>query len=596
MKLIFVWVLCVLRGQCMKSCEINENGELITTSYHYGKANFSIIDCSRRKLQEIPAFPEELNVTELYLDHNNIGSVYSKNFMNVSKHLEILDLSYNGIYYLPDHKVFSYLHQLKILKLGHNGYDGLCLLDPVLQKEGIFQGLNELHTLYLLGTCKSYYEYPDKIFKDLISLEKLYLDVALNFIFKSGFRDLRRLKYLEVTSYDCFLEYRHISEINVLVITNETFVSFEDSPITSLVLRGCAFKAIHPGSLAMLKNLTNLNLACATDLNFPEVVSAIQKMPSDTLETLILDGMKMQNGTSFCHKNFNNVKRMSIRGTGISNIKMANGNQKQCLESLEYLNIAANSPPMTFNYYFTSSTFRFSMWSDIFWSTKPIPIVDASNMLTLPYYVTNVYCKFAEQPFDDYFQTAHTMYVNPPFPKPSYTDDTYLKRITSIDRKHYFTIFGATVFHFSPSPSINVVYASDNFATGFWDMGIFKHCPLVFFPTDEVVYLNLSNNNIQIIPCPFVGMMNLKVFDCTGCRLHHIHPDFFTQKHLPNLEFLHLGQNNLGRISPLFTSFFPDSKKLKEIILARNNIQTLPENSFENTEAFPPGIFETVVR
>ncbi len=189
------------------------------------------------------------------------------------------------------------------------------------------------------------YSYPDGAFKHLISLEKLSLDVALDFTFKPGFRNLRKLNYLEATSYDCDNVFRYF--IKGAVISNQTFYYFEDIPIRSLVLRGCHYKAIHSGSFAMLKNLTNLNLACTTELNFTDVISAIQGMPSDTIETLIFDGMKMESVMNWCHKNFNNVKRLSIRGTAsamwVNEIKI--GNENQCLASLEHLNMGANYPP-----------------------------------------------------------------------------------------------------------------------------------------------------------------------------------------------------------------------------------------------------------
>ncbi len=363
-----------------------------------------------------------------------------------------------------------------------------------------------------------------------------------------------------------------------VAIRNTTFENLKNSPIKSLVLRGCAYKTIESGSFAMLKHLKNLNLACATHLSIKDVLVAINEMPRATLDTLILDGMKMQTNTSFCNENLRNLRRLSMRDTGISSIEMKIENK--CLESLEHLNIAGNYPAETSTYYSTLPAalfvfgFVFQWPFNGLWSGKPIPVVDASNMLAPPDYVTNNFCKSEEQQFDEYFQSSHVKYVNPPFPDNS-------------------NDYGDTPFSYVISPlRLNVLYQSNNFATGFWNSETLQQinqagrCSGVFLNySNEVVYFNFTNNNLQTLPCPFMGMGELKVFDCSSCKLNYIHRDFFIQKYLPKLEFLHLKQNNLGQIASLFPDLFRDSNKLKEIILARNNIKTLPENSFEQLEA-----------
>ncbi len=202
MKLIFFLTLyfsCWLRTKC---CEINEDGALITTQYHHGN---TIIDCSRKKLTRIPSFYEELNITEIYLDHNSIQEVPSHAFIKISVNPQILDLSHNGPgpFLELQRNAFSSLHCLKILNLEHNG-----LTVPDSYPDGIFQDLGELHTLYTLGN--NYHEnyqsntatYPDRIFKYLVSLERLCLNALYpDFTFENGFRQLYKLSYLEVTQY-----------------------------------------------------------------------------------------------------------------------------------------------------------------------------------------------------------------------------------------------------------------------------------------------------------------------------------------------------------------------------------------------------------
>ena len=233
MKALVFLKVCFWLCHCVKCCEINERGEFITAPNHHRNIISSddlIIDCSKRKLQEISLFLEELNTTVLYLDHNSITQVFSHAFQNESKTIHFLDLSFNEIYTLHNHSL-SNLYELKVLKLGHNG-----LFMPDSYPHEIFEDLRELHTLYTLG---NYYstsnKYSDGIFKHLVSLERLSLDASPNFIFPLGFRKLRKLSYVEATRYDICGE---------VVISNKTFENLEDSMIRSLVLRGCVYKEI----------------------------------------------------------------------------------------------------------------------------------------------------------------------------------------------------------------------------------------------------------------------------------------------------------------------------------------------------------------
>ena len=537
-------------------------------------------DCSSKNLQKVPGFSTGPRITTLDLHNNSIQQIPRAIFSNVSSSLENLDLSFNLIEVL-NIGAFSQLVNLKILKLGHNR---LCLHSAY--PEGLFKDLRSLHTLYTLGNkCLPRHEtYPDQTFKDLISLEQLSLDVADDFQFKSGFRELRKLQYLEATGYEC----------NGVVISNKSFHNFADIPISNLVLRGCVYKSIEPGSLVYFKNLSQINLACTEKLNFTSVTSALKAMPGDTVETIIFDGMKMEENANFCYKNFNNVKRMSIRATGISKIRMQNGPNMFCLDRLEHLNLGANTPPMIFNDYMPKGSeqhgqklfpliVKYGHPKSFYWSGNPIQIVDASKMFAQPYYVSNTYCKLMEQDFEGYFQTTHNKYVQPPFENSAYTTQYVwpMGMRYVVNQSEFYGIDDASIFHFTPSPTINVVYVNDNFASAFWDLNLLNGCPHVFYPPNGVVYFNISNNNIKTLVCPFVGMKNLRVFDCSRCKLDHIHEEFFTSKYLQNLEILHLQENNLGKIGKL-SILFKDAKTLKEVNLARNNIKALPMDTFEN--------------
>ncbi len=534
----------------------------------------TVVDCSSKNLEKIPLFLVGLNVKILDLHNNVIKMVPASTLSNISSDMEFLDLSHNQIEEL-DVDSFSGLVKLKILKLGHNK---LCLHSDY--PEGLFKDLGALQTLYTLGNkCTSQHKlYPDYTFKDLISLERLSLDVAYNFKFKSGFQKLKRLTYLEATDYEC----RDIS------ITDNSFYNFKDLPISGLVLRGCAYGSIRPGSLSHFRNLTHLNLACTNRLSFASVMASIKGMPGHTIETIIFDGREITENANFCDRKFNNVKRLSIRGTGISKINMKNGQSGSCLDKLEHLNLGGNSPPMTVPFYIPIFLFPYIVKNGIpeslFWTGKRIKVVDVSTMLVTGNYIPNIYCKLIEQDFADYFQTERNKYVKEPFPLPAYTKQGAMYKANETE---YQNISGVSAFQLSPSPNINVLYAIDNFATLSWDSWIEKYinrCPYVSYPPTGVVYLNFSGNNFQFLACQCVGMENLRVLDVSKCRIEDAHKESLSSKYVPSLEVLHAQENNIGK-GQLLSVMFKDAKALKEINLANNNIRNLPKETFENTRA-----------
>ncbi len=562
-------LLGILSEACSDSCKlIPKHGEDIV-----------LIDCSGLKLQKVPEFSRRPNITSLDLHNNNLTWIPEAIFSNVSSNLEILDLSFNQIHKLHV-RAFTELFKLKILELGHNR---LCL--TFAYPEGLFKDLRVLHTLYTLGNnCSSKHKaYPDYTFKDLISLERLSLDVAQDFIFRTGFRELKHLRYLEATDY----------EWNNIAINNKSFYNFKDTPLTSLVLRGHAYKSIEYGSLTHLKYLTHINFACTKGLDFTSVMSALRTMPSDTIETIIFDGREMEENANFCHQSFNNVKRLSIRATGISKINMKYGTNRTCLDRLEHLNVASNTPPMLTLHMllkgYTPSFSTFGIEENEFWAEKPIQILDISNLYARPYNVQGTYCKLMEQDFDDYFQSAHSNYVQPPFPNSSYTKHYVYDEVNSINGIYYKAngsqfdnISYASVFHLTPSPSINIVYAHDNIASLFWWAEMTSACPYVYYPPDGIVYLNVSNNNMKFLSCPFFGMKNLRVLDSSRCKLDYGHEEALSPKYLPNLETLHLQENNLGSSGSHLSIILRNANALKDVNLAKNNIKTLLSDTFEN--------------
>ncbi len=537
-----------------------------------------LADCSSKNLHEIPGQISDQNITILDLQNNSIREIKPNGLAGFGDTLQVLDLSRNLLESF--HKnTFSGLVKLSTLKIGHNK---LCLHFSF--PEGLFKDLISLNVLYTLGNkCPTHYHrsYPDKTFKDLSSLQKISLDLvySYNLNFGQGFENLKNLSSFE-TSYlsqpTCYQAR----------ITNTSFYHLRNLPISELTLRGCAYNRIESGSLKHFPQLATLNAACTRNLKSTELFTAINEMQRPSLKTLILDGSILSELVHFCHKNFENIERLSIRNVR-SNSLTKNIKPTNCLPKLDHINLAGN-PFLNVMYYYkknrqtTEYILENGFPKDTYLRYQSIKTVDVSFRFDGQYAFSNKYCKETEQPPDEYFRKVPEVASHISYSPNITVNSRFVKAVESNVGTDLSNISEATIVTSTLSPRVQNLFIDHWIAGISWDISIFTACPFLIYPPDQLAYFNLSHNNLQRIRCPFLGMYNLRVFDCTSCRLREISIDMVKQKYSPNVEILNLGDNFLGVQVDNFPEIFSEALKLRSLDLSKNYIETLPYNSFEN--------------
>ncbi len=457
-----------------------------------GNIRSNYLDCAHQNLLNIPSFSSSINFNLVVANfrNNKIKEIVAYSLENISQHLQDLDLSSNQISLL-DVNSFSGLFRLKSLRLGHNR---LCLHSAY--QEGIFADLKELQLLYTLGNiCDGGHQsYPDQSIKDLVSLSKLSLDVAANFTFGAGFRHLSNLSSVESTGYD--------SKLMQIAISNHSFFNLQDAPISELIIRGPAYGSIESGALKHFKILQTLNMACAEHLS-ASIMTAIYKITSESLKTLILDGLPLSYNGIFCHQNLNNVQNLSIRQTGLPKKRMRQ-EFANCLPNLQHLNIGLNGIyPIKFypkNTVGSNMRLERGVSENKFWMNRALKALDASFGTTPSFYIEEVYCKLSEQNVDEYF---HIDFPPVSFPKIS-NETQFIYHIPEETRVLLST--GATIFFCMASPFIEVLYMNDLSVGNLLSLTVALQCPWVIYPFDSLLYFNLSGNEVGRLSCPILGL------------------------------------------------------------------------------------------
>ncbi len=527
------------------------------------------LDCSSQNLHNIPSFSSRMhfNLVGANFRNNTIKEIVARSFENISKHLEHLDLSYNQISALNFHS-FSGLVQLKSLRLGHNK---LCLHSAY--PEGIFNDLKELELLYSLGNiCNNGHQsYPDQSLKDLMSLRKLSLDVALNFTFGAGFQHLLNLSSIEATGYDT----RSVP----IKINNNSFLNLRHSPISELIIRGSAYGTIESGALNHFNVLRTLNVACAEHLS-SSIMKAIYEMPSASLETLIFDGVALNYNKGFCHPNIDNVQKLSIRQTGLTKDNMKQ-EFKKCLPNLQHLNIGLNGIyPIKFyprNTIGSEIRLERGISEDKFWMNRALKTFDASYGKTASFFIKETYCKLTEQDLSEYFEKGSSAVSS----TANLNGTKFIYHVPEEIRGSLKST-GATIFFCTVSPFIQALYMNDLSVGNLLSLTVALKCPWVIYPFDSLISFNMSGNEVGGLSCPILGMKRLKVFDCSRCKLTSLSSEYTKQAYLPNLEYLNLNDNSLGDGEGQDPDLLHQLTKLKEIHLSKNNFGFMPYNVFMN--------------
>ncbi|KAK6179492.1 hypothetical protein SNE40_011840 [Patella caerulea] len=194
-----------------------------------------------------------VNTTDLDLTFNNITILYNGDFLHLVN-LRYLDVSFNPIHTVQSSS-FNGLSSL--LRLEFNGH--VLNYSEASMPVDIFKPLHTLTNLSMRSDISRFYrsplnDLPDIAFGSLTNLRHLNIDTGPRTVFKSGFSNLTKLRYLVLgdtvahgTSFSCGLG----------TLTNETLKGLMKTQITYIQLNGCSLQTFQRDSLKYLTNLTD---------------------------------------------------------------------------------------------------------------------------------------------------------------------------------------------------------------------------------------------------------------------------------------------------------------------------------------------------
>ncbi|KAK0049514.1 CD180 antigen [Biomphalaria pfeifferi] len=162
--------------------------------------NYIWCNCTGLGLKNVPGnLPQ--NIQKLRLDYNAIAVLPNCIFCNYSQ-LNYLDLSYNNLTQLQVGS-FWRLEHLNWLNLGNNSLMYFKETFP----NGVFSNLVSLRCLKLQRNLHSNqyidFHFPDEVLANLTNLESLYLDGFDSLVFGEHFKNLTKLKTLDLSRGYC---------------------------------------------------------------------------------------------------------------------------------------------------------------------------------------------------------------------------------------------------------------------------------------------------------------------------------------------------------------------------------------------------------
>ena len=391
-----------------------------------------------------------------------------------------LDLSGNAITHLRP-GAFRGLSRLNHLNLAHNW---LCYGDDAFPAD-VFLHVTSLRVLIMhSNNCTTGHDgYPDTALGELTSLETLAMNGLPDVPLGPSFARMTSLKSLEFSGKYCKLG----------AVSKKTFASLEVTNVTQLSLRSCNVTKLESDAFTPLSGLMSLNLACNDLIGFEAATNAIGESTSTKLDTVILDDVSKSsvilNTRLFDTRPFRTVRRLSLRSNDIVAIDI------RALSLLPVLRSVA----IGFNYVYSKDAFlprenRQTVLSNIV-ANLQLEVVDVSYVVSTRSKYQRLFCKPDHVDFDEYFRR-----------KPIFHDVDYTRhpKLAKSKGKHNSLI----------PASVQVIYLDHSVYNSYR----FQLPKMNMTCYNEMVVLNFSNTDMDVIKGPLVGLNNLQVLDFRRCQ------------------------------------------------------------------------------
>ena len=453
-----------------------------------------------------------------------------------------LDLSGNAITHLRS-GAFRGLSRLNRLNVAHNE---LCYGDEAFPAD-VFQHVTSLRVLIMHSNkcTNGHVGYPDSALGELTSLETLAMNGIPDVPLGPRFARMTSLKSLDFSGNYCKLG----------TVSKKTFASLEVTNVTQLSLRSCNVTKLVSDAFTPLAGLMSLNLACNELIGLEAATKAVGESTSTNIDTVILDDVSKSsvilNTRLFDSRPFRTVRRLSLRSNEIVAIDI------RALSLVPVLRSIA----IGFNHVYSEGAFvphenRQTVLRNVM-ANLQLEVVDVSHVISPRSKYRCLFCKSDHVDFDEYFRR-----------KPILQDVDYTRHpelATSKGKQNSLIPASLQVIYLD-----NSVYKSYRFSLPKMNMTYYN----------EMVVLNFSNTDMDVIKGPLIGLDNLQVLDFRHCRIYKINTGALQR--LGQLKYLFIQHNVIGEKGDGIGDQFYGLHSLLELDLSHNKIPSISQDAFRD--------------
>lgn len=538
-----------------------------------------MFNCSNLNWEEIPPnliIPS--SVVYLSLANNRLSKLRNGTFPHLP-HLESLDVSHNKLKTL-EYSCFDGLDSLLALDLSWNDLQ----MTTHVYRPGIFRHLKKLKTLHIRGgSIQSNPNYPDAALADLVNLEVLTMDGLQGKIFGKGFKQLTNLTFLDMSTDD------NQGYCDLIDIYNTTFSSLSGSKLSVLKLVRCHVYRIYPGSFAMLKHLTYLDLSENQHLAFEGMKNMTFGLDLTSIQTLRLNDINTHGDLItlkqdfFVYFNTTRIEHLTLQSNRLGKI---NSDVLDCLPtSLKSLSFRDNKlydvdflihltrffNLRLFDISYQNTYFNAAMEGDVKYTHKPTDSRNVNARNWIGKQEDN-----ARIPPTELSQTGQVMNV-------------LSSRIIAINHDQRVRTTLEDIKNIRAVPELPYADHVPQFPV---NLRVFygshmKLSPLVitpasFSPNNSLDVLDLSTNGLEAWYGKWTGLHKLTLLNLSSNGLFRVVPEAFGD--MANLKILLLSGNKLGVTMMEDTQCltFSNQTNLTYLDLSDNGFSDLPDLIFAN--------------
>ncbi|XP_062569045.1 uncharacterized protein LOC134231144 [Saccostrea cucullata] len=501
-------------------CKCTDNGDGTWTA-----------DCSKRNLNSMPTF--QMNVSKIDLSFNNLKEIGSSPQLPLL--LKELSLNNNNLKSISA-IVFQNLTFMEVLKLAGNN----LWLDSS-PKLSFIDNLSNLRHLDLLNNTspQSNASYPFQSFKNLQNLKSLRIDGLLRGDFNRREWNLTSLTTLIISGKigQCYFEK-----------LEEGF--FGGLPnIKYLTLTDCPIRFVNRGVFSTLDSLHALDLSNNRHMTFAVLENVSFDLQFTNVQILNVSKLHCKFGLG----TFLSVKQIvHFRNTTITHLDLSR-NRMELMDT----DVPKYLPPNMIFLNISDNHLTWGMYMLAYQFLTNVRVADFSKQFSEPSDFSELDCR----------NSIDCTYKN----------DRNLDSCSGLSSDIMTT--------FSPHLAFDLSKGNYTFYIPRSLEKLFFHDSNFLFAIREIHLQNnhckeyhLQNSIFNSLIGPMYGMEYAEYFDLSGNLMYNISQSFFDT--FPNITYLNLSKNILGNCIHEKVGFdhFQALKKLKEIKLSYNGIESLPPN------------------